>query len=61
MSLSRLLNVPIERIYLVSDLTVLGLSLTYLPVQRILYSLVTVILSGQIIGWIQLIGVKKEN
>lgn len=53
MSLSRILKQPIERIYLVSDLTVLVLSLTYIPVRRIGYSLVTVILSGRIIGWIQ--------
>ena len=53
MSLSHLIKQPIERIYLVSDLTVLILSLTYIPFGRIIYSLLTVILSGQIIGWIQ--------
>jgi len=54
MSLSVLLGgVKIERIYLVSDLMVLALSLTYIPYKRILYSLLTVVLSGQIIGWMQ--------
>ena len=53
MSLSHILKTPIERIYLFSDLTVLALSLTYIPFRRIIYSLVTVVLSGQIIGWIQ--------
>ena len=53
MSLSRLTRVPIQYIYLVSDLTVLGLSLSYIPVKKIAYSLLTVVLSGQIIGWIQ--------
>ena len=53
MSLSKLTGRGISLFYLLSDLTVLGLSLTYIPLQRILYSLVTVILSGQIIGWIQ--------
>ena len=53
MSLSHTLRIPIQRIYLVSDLTVLLLSLTYIPLTRIAYSLVTVILSGQIIGLIQ--------
>ena len=53
MSLSQILKKPIERIYLISDLTVLGLSLSYIPVTRIFYSLITVVLSGQIIGWIQ--------
>ena len=60
MSLSTRLGIPIERIYLVSDLTVLLLSLSYIPLRRIAYSLLTVILSGQIIGWIQKIP-KKER
>ena len=41
------------KIYLVSDLLVLLISLTYIPFRRIAYSLLTVILSGQIVGWIQ--------
>lgn len=53
MSLSHMTRMPIQWIYLVSDLTVLGLSLTYLPAKRIGYSLLTVVLSGQIIGWLQ--------
>lgn len=53
MSLSRLTRIPIQWIYLVSDLTVLLLSLSYIPAKRIAWSLLTVILSGQIIGWIQ--------
>ena len=52
MSLSKLTKKDIQWIYLFSDLIVLGLSLTYIPLRRILYSLLTVILSGQIIGWI---------
>ena len=53
MSLTRITKIPIQYIYLVSDLTVLLLSLSYIPFRRIFYSLLTVILSGQIIGWIQ--------
>ena len=53
MSISHLMNIPIQNVYLVSDLTILGLSLTYIPFRRIAYSLLTVILSGQIIGLIQ--------
>lgn len=53
MSLSHMTKIPIQWIYLISDLTVLGLSLSYIPLRRILYSLLTVVLSGQIIGWIQ--------
>ena len=60
MSFSHLFHCPIQRIYLISDLTVLLLSLTYIPFRRIAYSLLTVILSGQIIGWIQLIPKKKK-
>ena len=59
MSVSRKWRIKIEYVYLISDLTVLALSLTYIPLQRILYSLLTVVLSGQIIGWIQKIP-KKE-
>lgn len=61
MSINKLWGWDIRWYYLISDMTVLGLSLTYLPVQRILYSLVTVLLSGQIIGWIQLIGAKRNQ
>jgi uncharacterized membrane-anchored protein YitT (DUF2179 family) len=60
MSLSHLLKVRIQWIYLFSDLLVLSLSITYIPITRIGYSLITVVLSGQIIGWIQKIP-KKEN
>lgn len=53
MSVSRMTAIPIQWIYLISDLLVLGLSLTYIPINRIAYSLLTVILSGQIIGLLQ--------
>lgn len=54
MSLSRITKIPIQWIYLISDLTVLGLSLSYIPLRKITYSLLTVVLSGQIIGIIQI-------
>lgn len=53
MSLSHMTRIPIQWIYLTSDLIVLGLSLTYIPARRIVWSLLTVVLSGQIIGWLQ--------
>ena len=53
MSLSHVTGFPIQNFYLVSDLSVLLLSLTYIPVRKIAYSLLTVILSGQIIGLLQ--------
>ena len=60
MSFSHIFKWPIERVYLISDLTVLLLSLSYIPVRRIAYSLLTVILSGQIIGLIQKVNFKKK-
>ena len=53
MSLNHITGWSVERIYLVSDLVVLTLSLSYIPFRRIAWSLLTVILSGQIIGLIQ--------
>ncbi|MBR2310300.1 MAG: YitT family protein [Oscillospiraceae bacterium] len=53
MCISHWLRVDIQWAYLITDLTVLGLSLTYIPVNKIWYSLLTVLLSGQIIGWLQ--------
>lgn len=61
MSLSTILKLPIERIYLISDLIVLVLSLSYIPLSKIAYSLLTVILSGQIIGLIQKIPQKSAT
>lgn len=59
MSLQHVTEIPIQWIYLASDLTVLLLSLTYIPIDRIQWSLLTAFLSGQIIGWIQKIPSKK--
>lgn len=56
MSLSKITKFDIQWMYLISDLTVLALSLTCIPVKNVLCSLVTVTLSGQIIGIIQKMG-----
>lgn len=61
MSLAHLTGKPIERFYLIFDLVVLTLSLSYIPLRRIGYSLLTVALSGQIIGLIQKIPGKQGN
>lgn len=53
MSLSKLTRLQIQWIYMISDLAVLLLSLSYIPFRRIVFSLLTVTLSGQIVGWIQ--------
>lgn len=50
MALSKLFKTKIEVIYLFTDLAVLALSLSYIPLKRIVYSLLSVILSGKIVG-----------
>ena len=50
MSIEKLTGIGIQWVYLVEDLIVLTLSLSYIPLRRIAYSLLTVILSGQLIG-----------
>ncbi len=61
MSLSKFFRVDIQWVYLVSDLVVLLLSLSYIPMRRIFYSLLTVLLSGQIIGIVQKIPLPQEK
>lgn len=56
MSVSHVTHWNIQWVYLMSDLIVLGLSISYIPLTRLGYSLLTVILSGQLIGWIQRVG-----
>ncbi|HJD96645.1 YitT family protein [Mailhella massiliensis] len=53
MSISHLTGWNIRWPYLMSDLIVLALSLSYIPLERIGYSLLTVVLSGQLIGLMQ--------
>ena len=50
MSLSKLFKKDIRIFYFLSDISVLLISLTYIPIARIFYSLITVMLSSQIIG-----------
>ena len=56
LTISHLSRWPIARCYLITDLTVLALSLSYIPLSRILCSLITVTLSSFLIGRIQLVG-----
>ena len=53
MSISHATDWKIQWVYLLSDLIVLVMSLSYIPVRRIGYSLFTVLLSGQLIGFVQ--------
>lgn len=53
LTISHKLHWRLSRAYLFTDVTVLMLSLTYIPFLRILYSLVTVMVSSHIIDWIK--------
>lgn len=53
MGIAHLTKWNIQWIYLISDFIVLALSISYIPLSRLMYSLLTVILSGQIIGLFQ--------
>lgn len=59
MSLAKISKIDIQWMYMATDLLVLALSLTCIPLKNVLYSLITVTLSGQIIGLIQKMGKKK--
>lgn len=61
MSISYAAGWKIQWVYLLSDLIVLVMSLSYIPVSRIGYSLFTVLLSGQVIGFIQNFGKPREG
>ncbi len=60
MSVSKLTGLKIEQVYLISDLTVLALSATYLPLDKLACSLLTVILSGRLVGVIQRAGTSAK-
>lgn len=61
LSISHVTNWPIARAYLLTDLVVLVLSLTYIPFTRIFYSLITVSISSPLIGWVQNVGRNKDD
>lgn len=61
MSISTLTHWDIQWAYLISDLVVLALSATYIDLSRLGCSLLTVILSGQIIGLVQRVGRREET
>ena len=58
-TLSHIFKAKIEYFYMISDITVLLLSLTYIPVQRIGFSLLTVLISSKLVGIVQRFGGKK--
>ncbi len=61
LTISHLSHWRLSRCYLFTDLTVLALSLTYIPVSRILFSMVTVTISSWLIGYIKDFGQTKNR
>ena len=57
MSIAHITNIKIQWVYLISDVIVLLLSVSYIPINKLIYSLLTVIISGQLIGLIQNINI----
>lgn len=56
LTISRVTKWRLARAYLVTDITVLALSLSYIPARRIIFSLITVTLSSLIIDLLQKAG-----
>lgn len=61
MSLSRLTKIKIEYVYMLSDVTVLLLSLSYIPLTRIGFSLLSVLLSSKLVGLVQRFSIYKRR
>lgn len=61
MSISKLIKKDIRWVYICTDIIVLIMSLSYLDFKRIAFSLLTVILSGQIIGFVQQMDLRTEK
>ena len=53
LTISKLTKWRISQSYLITDITVLLLSLSYIPLSRIAYSLVTVTVSSLVLDWVQ--------
>ena len=61
LTIAHLTKWRIARAYLLTDITVLVLSLSYIPVSRIVFSLVTVTVSSFLIDFIQSRGACREG
>ncbi len=59
-TLSHIWGAKIEYFYMISDIIVLLLSLSYIPVQRIGFSLLTVLLSSKLVGIVQRFNFRTE-
>lgn len=61
LSIHKVLGLRLARCYLFTDLTVLTLSLSYIPLSKIAFSLVTVFISSPLIDFVQNIGVSPAE
>lgn len=61
LSFAKITKLKIEWIYFIFDITVLGFSLTYIPLKRILFSLLSVLISSKLVGVIQRLEVPKKG
>lgn len=61
LTISRVTHMRLARAYLFTDLVVLGLSLSYIPVSRIIFSVITVTISSFLIDRIQDFGRRKSE
>lgn len=59
--ISHLSNWQLAHAYLFTDVSVLLLSLTYIPVMRIIYSLITVNISSYLIDWIKQLNIDSSK
>ena len=53
LTISHVTKWRLSRSYLFTDMVVLALSLTYIPVMKIIYSLISVMLSSWLVDWVQ--------
>lgn len=53
-------GLKISTSYLIMDITVLILSLSYIPIQKIIFSLITVLISSKLIEFIKTVDYKKS-
>lgn len=61
MSISNHFQLKIEYVYFIFDFVILAASLSYIPLGRILYSLITVMLSSKIVGLVQRFHIPKKG
>lgn len=61
LTISKVSGCRLSKAYLVTDITVLLLSLTYIPFTRIVFSLVTVTISSYLIDFIENLGKEKKG